>query len=60
MPRRMASCVIGIKGATVTRLRRDSKTRIHVRKGVGNEGDQVVEIEGPIEHVSGLGWGEKD
>lgn len=52
LPRRMASCVIGIKGTTVSKLRRDSGSKIHVRPGIGQaELDQVVEIEGSIEAV---------
>jgi hypothetical protein len=52
MPRRMASCVIGVRGTTVTRLRRESGTKIHVRQGGPEENEQVVEIEGTIEAVS--------
>lgn len=53
LPRRMASCVIGIKGQSVTKLRRDSGSKIHVRPSVTREElDQVVEIEGSIESVS--------
>jgi hypothetical protein len=53
--RRMASCVIGIKGTTVSKLRRESGAKIHVRPGQAPaELDQVVEIEGSIESVS---WG---
>jgi hypothetical protein len=53
LPRRMASCVIGIKGQSVSKLRRESGAKIHVRPAVGREEmDQVVEIEGAIESVS--------
>lgn len=52
LPRRMASCVIGIKGQSVSKLRRESGAKIHVRPAVGREEmDQVVEIEGAIESV---------
>ena len=58
MPRRMASCVIGVRGTTVTRLRRESGTKIHVRQGGPQENEQVVEIEGTIDAVSSDGtWG---
>lgn len=54
LPRRMASCVIGIKGQSVSKLRRESMSKIHVRPAVSREEmDQVVEIEGSIESVSG-------
>lgn len=54
LPRRMASCVIGIKGQSVSKLRRESGSKIHVRPAVSREEmDQVVEIEGSIESVSG-------
>lgn len=54
LQRRMASCVIGIKGASVAKLRRESGAKIHVRPGQGpGELDQVVEVEGSIEAVSG-------
>jgi hypothetical protein len=53
LPRRMASCVIGIKGQSVSKLRRESGAKIHVRPAAGREElDQVVEVEGPIEAVS--------
>lgn len=53
LPRRMASCVIGIKGQSVSKLRRESGAKIHVRPAAGrDELDQVVEIEGTIESVS--------
>lgn len=53
LPRRMASCVIGIKGQSVSKLRRESGSKIHVRPATGrDEMDQVVEIEGSIESVS--------
>jgi hypothetical protein len=53
LPRRMASCVIGIKGQSVSKLRRESGAKIHVRPAAGREEmDQVVEIEGAIESVS--------
>lgn len=53
LPRRMASCVIGIKGQSVSKLRRESGAKIHVRPAQGrDEMDQVVEIEGSIESVS--------
>lgn len=53
LPRRMASCVIGIKGQSVSKLRRESGAKIHVRPAAGREEmDQVVEVEGPIESVS--------
>lgn len=52
LPRRMASCVIGIKGQSVSKLRRESGSKIHVRPATGrDEMDQVVEIEGSIESV---------
>ncbi|WIA11677.1 hypothetical protein OEZ85_011775 [Tetradesmus obliquus] len=52
LQRRMASCVIGIKGASVAKLRRESGAKIHVRPGQGpGELDQVVEVEGSIEAV---------
>lgn len=52
LPRRMASCVIGIKGQSVSKLRRESGAKIHVRPAAGREElDQVVEVEGPIEAV---------
>lgn len=55
LPRRMASCVIGIKGQSVGKLRRESGSKIHVRPAQGrDEMDQVVEIEGPIESVSSV------
>ncbi|KAF6256728.1 hypothetical protein COO60DRAFT_1702205 [Scenedesmus sp. NREL 46B-D3] len=54
LQRRMASCVIGIKGQSVAKLRRESGAKIHVRPGQGpGELDQVVEVEGSIEAVSG-------
>lgn len=57
LPRRMASCVIGIKGQSVSKLRRESGAKIHVRPAVGrDEMDQVVEIEGAIESVSAWLW----
>lgn len=53
LPRRMASCVIGIKGQSVSKLRRESGAKIHVRPAAGREEmDQVVEVEGSIEAVS--------
>jgi hypothetical protein len=53
LPRRMASCVIGIRGSSVQRLRRESGARVHIRPANGREElDQVVEIEGSIEAVS--------
>jgi hypothetical protein len=53
LQRRMASCVIGIKGQSVAKLRRESGAKIHVRPGQGpGELDQVVEVEGSIEAVS--------
>lgn len=55
LPRRMASCVIGIKGQSVSKLRRESGAKIHVRPAAGrDELDQVVEIEGSIESVSAV------
>jgi hypothetical protein len=55
LQRRMASCVIGIKGQSVAKLRRESGAKIHVRPGQGpGELDQVVEVEGSIEAVSGV------
>jgi hypothetical protein len=57
LPRRMASCVIGLKGKTVGQLRRDSNAKIHIRPGVLREElDQVVEIEGPFSSVRVM-WG---